>query len=87
VRAIASAPFTGDFDQTVTRRLIRVGVAANRTFYFVDKGMQRGAAYEMAQAFEDHSSPAPLRWLRIKAPIVIVDDRRSRWRSWPGSSA
>jgi membrane-bound lytic murein transglycosylase MltF len=54
VRAIASAPFKGDFDQMVARRLIRVGVAANRTFYFVDKGVQRGAAYEMAQAFEDH---------------------------------
>lgn len=54
VRAIASAPFTGDFDQMVARRLIRVGVVANRTFYFVDNGQQRGAAYEMAQAFEEH---------------------------------
>jgi hypothetical protein len=29
VRAIASAPFTGDFDQMVARRLIRVGAVAN----------------------------------------------------------
>jgi len=54
VRAIAAAPFTGDFDQMLARRLIRVGVVANRTFYFVDHGQQRGAAYEMAQAFEEH---------------------------------
>ena len=38
----------------VARRLIRVGVPLNRTFYFVDKGVQRGAAYEMGRAFEDH---------------------------------
>jgi membrane-bound lytic murein transglycosylase MltF len=47
-------PFTGDLDQMIARRLIRVGVAANRTFYFVDRGVQRGAAYEMGVAFEDY---------------------------------
>jgi membrane-bound lytic murein transglycosylase MltF len=46
-------PFTGDLDAMVTRRLIRIGVPYNRTFYFVDKGVQRGAAYEFARAFED----------------------------------
>ncbi len=54
VRAIMSKPFTGDFDGMVARRLIRVGVAANRTFYFVDNGVQRGVAYEFGQAFEEH---------------------------------
>jgi membrane-bound lytic murein transglycosylase MltF len=54
VRAMISQPFTGDFDQMVVRRLIRVGVPLNRTFYFVDKGVQRGAAYEMGRALEDH---------------------------------
>lgn len=54
VRAIASQAFTGDFDQMVKRRLIRVGVVVNRTFYFVDHGEQRGVAYEMGRAFEEH---------------------------------
>jgi membrane-bound lytic murein transglycosylase MltF len=54
VRADLGKPFTGDLDQMAARRLVRVGVAANRTFYFVDKGMQRGAAYEMGVAFEDY---------------------------------
>jgi membrane-bound lytic murein transglycosylase MltF len=45
--------FTGDFDAMVARRLVRVGVTFNRTFYFVDKGQQRGIAYEMGKAFED----------------------------------
>lgn len=53
VREHLAEPFTGDLDQMVSRRLIRVGVAANRTFYFVDKGVQRGAAYEMGVAFEE----------------------------------
>ena len=53
VRSHLTEPFTGDLDQMVARRLIRVGVAANRTFYFVDKGVQRGAAYEMGVAFEE----------------------------------
>jgi membrane-bound lytic murein transglycosylase MltF len=53
VRSVLSAPFTGDFDQMVKRRLIRVGVTYNRTFYFGDQGVQRGAAYEFGKAFED----------------------------------
>jgi membrane-bound lytic murein transglycosylase MltF len=54
VRAALSEKFTGDLDQMVARRFVRVGVAANRTFYFVDQGVQRGAAYEMGLAFEEH---------------------------------
>jgi membrane-bound lytic murein transglycosylase MltF len=53
VRSMLTKAFTGDFDQMVARRLIRVGVTCNRTFYFVDKGVQRGAACEFAKAFED----------------------------------
>ena len=54
IRAHLTESFTGDLDQMVARRVVRVGVTANRTFYFVDKGMQRGAAYEMGMAFEDY---------------------------------
>jgi membrane-bound lytic murein transglycosylase MltF len=53
VRSILTKPFTGDFNQMVSRRLIRVGVTRNRTYYFVEKGVQRGIAYEFAKAFED----------------------------------
>ena len=51
VRAHLFERFTGDFDQMAKRRLIRVGTTFNRTFYFVDHGVQRGAAYELGQAF------------------------------------
>ncbi|MEO8306527.1 MAG: transporter substrate-binding domain-containing protein [Pseudomonadota bacterium] len=37
----------------VKRRLVRVGVTYNRTFYFVDQGQQRGAAYEYIKLMED----------------------------------
>jgi membrane-bound lytic murein transglycosylase MltF len=54
VRAVLAEPFSGDLDQMIERRLIRVGVPPNRTFYFVDNGVQRGAAYEFGLAFEEH---------------------------------
>jgi membrane-bound lytic murein transglycosylase MltF len=53
VQAIVFKPFTGDLDEMVKRRLIRLGVTYNRTFYFVDKGAQRGAVYEYGKLFEE----------------------------------
>ena len=53
VRARIDEPFTGDLDEMVERRLVRVGVAYNRTLYFVDQGMQRGVAYEYGKLMED----------------------------------
>ena len=53
LRATLLKPFSGDFDEMVKRRVIRVGVPYNRTFYFVDKGVQRGVSYEYGKAFED----------------------------------
>ena len=46
-------PFTGDLDEMVKRRVVRIGVTFNRTFYFVDKGVQRGMAYEYGQLIEE----------------------------------
>lgn len=53
LRALIGTPFTGDLDEMVARRMIRVGVPFSRTFYFVDRGAQRGAAFELGKAFED----------------------------------
>jgi ABC-type amino acid transport substrate-binding protein len=46
-------PFTGDLDQMRKRRVIRMGVTFNRTFYFVNKGVQRGVAYEYGRLMEE----------------------------------
>ena len=53
MRSLIDQPFTGDMDAMIQRRAIRVGVPFNRTFYFVDKGRQRGLSYEYMLLFED----------------------------------
>jgi membrane-bound lytic murein transglycosylase MltF len=53
MRSLIDQPFTGDMDAMVQRRAVRVGVPFNRTFYFVDKGVQRGLSYEYLLLFED----------------------------------
>jgi len=53
VREALMKPFTGDFDEMVKRRLIRIGVPFNRTFYFVDKGVQRGVAADYGLLVEE----------------------------------
>ena len=47
VRGLMDKPFTGDYDEMVQRRLIRMGVTFNRTHYFIDGGQQRGRAPEV----------------------------------------
>ncbi len=42
----------GDLDQMVERRIIRVLVVPNKTFYFNDKGTQRGVTYDEFQLIE-----------------------------------
>jgi len=53
VRETLLKPFTGDLDQMVARRLVRMGVTFNRSFYFVDHGVQRGVSYEFGQLMEE----------------------------------
>ena len=53
LRGAVDKPFTGDYQEMISRRLIRAGVPFNRTFYFVDKGAQRGMSYEYLTLFED----------------------------------
>jgi membrane-bound lytic murein transglycosylase MltF len=53
VRDAVLKPFSGDFDEMVKHRLIRIGVSYSRTMYFVDKGVQRGIAYDYGRFMED----------------------------------
>ena len=52
LRRIIDKPFTGDFDEMVKRRIIRVGVTFNRTHYFIDRGQERGLTFEALKLFE-----------------------------------
>jgi membrane-bound lytic murein transglycosylase MltF len=70
-------PFTGDFDDLIKRRLIRVAVTFNRTHYFIDKGQQRGLAYESIKQFEDDLN-ADLKTGNLKvyvAPMPLSRDQ------------
>jgi membrane-bound lytic murein transglycosylase MltF len=72
VREHLYEPFTGDFDQMVKRRFTRVGSTFNRTFYFVDNGVQRGAAYELGLAFEDQLNKKLKTTNATKVSVVFV---------------
>jgi membrane-bound lytic murein transglycosylase MltF len=49
----AMKPWTGDLDGMIERRFIRILTVYSRTFYFVDKGVQRGSTYDIARLFVD----------------------------------
>jgi membrane-bound lytic murein transglycosylase MltF len=61
----------------IQHRLIRVGVTPNRTFYFVDKGVQRGVAYEYGQLMEDRLN-AKLGNTHIKVHVFFVPMRANQ---------
>src|SRR5882672_12188924 len=44
--------FTGDLDGMIKRRLIRILAPYSKTFYFVDRGVQRGLTYEISEILE-----------------------------------
>jgi membrane-bound lytic murein transglycosylase MltF len=46
-------PQMGDLDEIIKRRMVRVGVTFNRTFYFIDKGTQRGIAADYGRLLEE----------------------------------
>jgi membrane-bound lytic murein transglycosylase MltF len=71
LRGVIDKTFTGDLDAMIKRRIIRVGVTFNRTFYFIDKGAQRGLAYEYAMLFEDAVNKK-LNTGNIKVHVVLL---------------
>ncbi|WP_395332173.1 transporter substrate-binding domain-containing protein [Novosphingobium sp. BL-8H] len=76
MRKLMDIKFTGDFDALVARRLIRVGVPFNRTFYFIDKGVQRGLSFEYLTMLEqDLNKRQPPGSLKIHVvPIPMPRD-------------
>ena len=50
---VTAAKWTGDLDGMIQRRQIRILVPYSKLFYFVDKGTQRGIAYDLGRMFED----------------------------------
>jgi membrane-bound lytic murein transglycosylase MltF len=71
VRDAVFKPFTGDFDAMVQRRLVRIGVTFNRTFFFLDKGIQRGAACDYGRLMEDRINTV-LKTGNMKVFVALV---------------
>ena len=70
VRLVLGKPFSGDFDEMIKRRAIRVGVTFNRTHYFIDKGQERGLTYEALKLFENDLN-TDLKTGNLKVHVVI----------------
>ncbi len=77
VRDSVGKPQTGDFDEMVKRRTIRVGVTFNRTHYFIDQGQERGATYEALKLFEEDLN-RDLKTGNLKVHVVIVPMSRDQ---------
>ena len=76
-RLMVDKPFSGDFDEMVKRRMIRVAVTFNRTHYFIDKGQERGLTYESLKQFENDLN-ADLKTGNLKVHVVIVPMSRDQ---------
>src|SRR3954469_2930904 len=71
LRGLVDGAFSGDLDEMLKRRIIRVGVTFNRTFYFIDKGAQRGLGYEYAVLFEDRLNQK-IKSGNLKVHVVLL---------------
>jgi membrane-bound lytic murein transglycosylase MltF len=71
LRELVSQPFTGDLDEMEARRMIRVGVAYNRTHYFIDQGTQRGLTVAFLREFENDLNTAR-RTRNMRIHVVII---------------
>jgi membrane-bound lytic murein transglycosylase MltF len=70
-------PWTGDFDGMAERHRIRALVAFSKTFYFVDRGHQRGLTYELLKAFEKEIN-AKLKKKTLKVELVVIPTPREQ---------
>jgi membrane-bound lytic murein transglycosylase MltF len=63
--------WSGDLDGMLERRRIRMLVVPSRTFYFVDKGQQRGLFYDAGKALEDELN-GKLGRKKLRVDVVFV---------------
>jgi membrane-bound lytic murein transglycosylase MltF len=75
LRDVHAGPWTGDYDGMVKRRVIRVLVPYSKTFYFVDRAVQRGLSYEATRHLERHLNEK-LKSGHIRLSVVCIPVRR-----------
>lgn len=74
---IVMQPWKGDLDGMIERGYIRVLTTYSKTFYFVDKGIQRGATYDAFRVFEDDlnkklAKQQKLKHKHLKVRVVFI---------------
>jgi len=72
---LENKPWTGDFDQMAEKRQVRVLVAFSKTFYFLDRGRQRGISYDLLKEFEKFVNKK-LKTKTLKVNVVFIPVRR-----------
>jgi membrane-bound lytic murein transglycosylase MltF len=66
--------WTGDLDGMIKRRFVRILVPYSKTFYFVDRGTQRGIAYEAGRLLEaDLNKSVKRKYMGVNVVFVPVD--------------
>lgn len=72
-----NSAWTGDFDQIIKRRIIRVLVPYSKTFYFLDGATPRGAIHDIMKVFEIHLNKK-LKSRHLKIHLVMIPTDRDR---------
>jgi membrane-bound lytic murein transglycosylase MltF len=67
----------GDFDEMARKRRIRVLVVYSKTFYFLDRGRQRGLSHDLLKEFEKFVNKK-LKTNTLKVQVVFIPVRRDQ---------
>ena len=70
----------------LAKRRIRVLVVYSKTFYFVDRGRQRGATYDAVRAFEDDLNRR-LKTGNLRVNVVFIPVGRDELHPGAGGRA
>jgi membrane-bound lytic murein transglycosylase MltF len=84
--AISNKAWTGDFDQMLKRRVIRVYAPYSRSLYFSDKGRERGLAAELIRDFEHYLNVKYAKQLG-KRPLTVYIGPATRDKLLPDVAA
>ena len=72
---LENEPRVGDFNKMAAKRQIRVLVVNSKTFYFLDRGRQRGISYDLLKEFEKFVNKK-LKTKTLKIDVVFIPVRR-----------
>lgn len=75
---MATKKWTGDLDGMIKRRIIRALVPYSKTFYFNDRGTERGLAYEALRLFEEDLNKK-LKTKNIRVHVVFLPVSRDKF--------